>query len=938
MNIRLASALSLAALLSFGARPLAAQTATWIGSGSYGTTAAWENPAHWDTGAVPGAGDLAIINTGTAGYDAPPIPGGAMPEITSDVSLAQLRFDLSGVPGSQFYGLYLGSHDHSVVAPGHLELTGAGLSLNFPSATGYNYVYLHLERGSILDFRNTASIQVSSASGGAPALFFWLNGTPDAPATLRLYDDSSLGDNLRSGSWIPLGTARFEFHDRTSAGSAYSYYPLRWDSVMEFSDQATAGSARIQFLYTSPTDSSVVRFRGHSSAAQAVITSQNLLFAGAVEFTDQASGGSASISARRLDISGAATGTGTTGRQRATTSALAPTSVVADDARTITLSSVTATDVLLGSNTLEVGSGYIYNLRDSGGAYLSASGANLVGGRIVKVGTGTLVFGPPAYDPANNWQPSYNVFSGETIVRQGSVALYGNRLANVTVESAGSFGGYGLVAGNLANQGTFTPQFYGTLHVAGNFTQSSNGTLTSYLYDVPTTPLSASLQVDGTATLAGKYSTFLSARYFPNYRPGVLTLPLLTAGAISGRFDTVQINGTPRLRTELTYTSTTATLRAELLPFASLAVTPSQRALAAYLDASLGSTYYPSTYPNNYIAIADMLDSTGSVSAFLATLDPFAPDRYGALPASAFHTAALRRTALDRTLASARTRSEERWAVSFAGSTRRQKLDPVDGLPASRAKASGGVATVAWRGGAWQLGAWFAAEKSRLELDELGSRAEVKSTEPGVFAAYARGGFFADAALSLSRDRQQLRRVVPYFYYTIPRLAHDAASPDATRRDLSATAGYTWRRGSWTLTPFLGLTDSRWECDDFVEASDNPNNYERLDLRSWSLHSQRLRAGATWSGEFVRGRLRPSVTAAWWRELDTDRTIPTRFFGAATGYAAPGRAAERNLAQLSATLEWRAGRHTSLFLSGSGTRSEISPVNHEFTIGVQWGL
>ncbi len=102
---------------------------------------------------------------------------------------------------------------------------------------------------------------------------------------------------------------------------------------------------------------------------------------------------------------------------------------------------------------------------------------------------------------------------------------------DVTVDAAGTLGGHGTVAGNVINNGTVTPGgSIGTLTVGGNYTQARNAALA-----IEVGPTQASqLKVAGNASLGGT----LALRFDPGtYSPKTYTL--VSAGAVSGRFDTV---------------------------------------------------------------------------------------------------------------------------------------------------------------------------------------------------------------------------------------------------------------------------------------------------------------------------------------------------------------------------------------------------------------
>jgi len=922
--------LSLACSCLLAVALASAQTATWIGPGSHSgtSTADWNDPANWDPAVVPTGGTV-VINQSTPWSSTTPVAGGARPVLTGGVSLDKFSFDLPASNTSRYAGLYVGSPAAGNPA-GHLQLTGAGLSVQ--AATGSPFVTLvevTVEPGSILDFRNQATL-----TNTGPATFrLNLVGDGTSAATLRFFDDAAPGAGfLAQNSVLASGRVRYEFHDRASAGNG-NFYAVTSNGMAEFHDQASAGSSTFTIGYSGMGADGIVRFGGAATAAQSTIKGTNIQ-TGAVEFVEQADGGTANIQyLRRLDLTGAATGTGTTGRLRATASGLAPTSVAADDARTVQVGSVSVWDVLLGSNTLEVGSGFIWNLRDSGGAYLSAAGENLVGGRLIKVGPGVLTLGSPAYNPADPLNPSYNVITATSIVRGGQLTL-NNRLASVVIESGGTLSGTGIVDGNLVNQGRYLQEGGQYLRVTGDYTQTSGGAFeagSSSIYYYP----NPGLRVTGTANLAGRLVTSAYPGLFLNRAPGTLEIEVLTAGTINGRFDNLDTSGqSVRIKTQVDYQPNRVALRFDLLSIADLAATPAQRALGAYLDRIY--TFDGWTFPNDHRAIVDGLNGTSSLAVFQGILDNFAPDRYGAVPDQAFATSAARRSDLDRWLHGLAPATRDGVGVFFTGSNRERTLEPAAGLPEASFRTTGGTAGAIWRHGPWSLGAFAAVETTRGELDRAGSQGDTDSVEPGIFAQYRVGGFFIDAAASRSRDQHTLARVVNYLYYgSITR--RPSAAPEGSRRDLSCTVGYAWNRRGLTVRPFAGIVQSRWAVDAFTEASPGVTfAHEPMAVADWTADSRRWRAGVAVAADLWRDNVRLTLAATGWREEETARPIPARFIAATESYAAPGRPVEEDLLQLAAGVEWRINRHLTAALTAAGLSGDHSRTSQEISLGLGW--
>lgn len=959
--------LALAASCGWLLSTVPAQTVLWTGQGNLATFGDWNDPASWNSGAVPNGATLtAVINQSTTAYRNPPngpyvngtpvmsVPGGALPILTGPVILDALRFDLPPPDFSfQRAALYVG-HPVSGIT-GSLGLDGTGLDIR--TRNSVVPVDLNVSSGSTLTLAGRAAIQLS----GVAQVNFYLsetNAPPTNRARLVFRDDASLfiapsplatvhalgpsntvfQDRARAGNTVfQIGAqSTVEFHNAAQAESSL-FNLLATDSLLLFDGNSSAGTSTIRFGGGFSQSAATVRFAGQSRALNSSITSPNIGIIGAVEFTEQASGDSINVSTKRLDISGAATAGGATGRQRAVTSGLAPASVVAGDARTVSLGTVTAFDVLLGSNTLELRGGFLVNIRDSGGAYLSAAGENLVGGGLLKSGPGTLQLGNPTFNPANPSQPSFNVFTGLTTVRGGMLS-FNNRLASVNVEAAGTLtngGSLGFVEGTLTNSGRVLPAFSTNpeviLRVIGHYVQTPTGTLDIYTVNEPGSY--SRLSVTGTATLAGRLNLVTSTSFFPNRAPGTASLDIIQAGAVSGQFATVDSN--LRIRPTVTYRTNGVTVQLELLPIKALAVTPGQRALGAYLDVLHENNF--SFFPNNYRAIEDGLSGAITLEQGRTILTNFSPDRYGAIVEHGFATAAARTTTLDRQFAAARSQSGRAPVVFFEGGRRRFTRSAVDGVPASTAVARGGLAGVAWKGGRYLVGAWVAREKSTLALDAAGSAAEIEGTEPGVFAEYTGDRFFLNASAAFSRDHHQLRRVVEYIFFS-PLTVTETAAPSGRRTDLALTAGYRFQSGGWSLTPQAGLLASRWSMDDFRETNSSTFQISPLVFRDWDSRSLRSRAGFDLTFATPKHRLEPHVSVSWLHEFDDGRTISAGFVGAASGYRAPGRPAERDLVLASAGLGVRIGRGATLQANCGGGWGRNSRLTSELSAGFRWSF
>jgi autotransporter-associated beta strand protein len=154
-------------------------------------------------------------------------------------------------------------------------------------------------------------------------------------------------------------------------------------------------------------------------------------------------------------------------------------------------------------------------------------------GGLAKTGSGMLILN------------GVNTYTGGTTVDAGTLEIGDADHAgasiqgNVAVGAAGTLRGHGTIDGNVMNNGIVRPGgSIGTLTIAGDYTQSSSGTL---FVDVSPTAASQ-LKVSGTATLGGALNVL--------YGPGTYSAAsyrIIDAANVSGKFASVTSNAPANL-------------------------------------------------------------------------------------------------------------------------------------------------------------------------------------------------------------------------------------------------------------------------------------------------------------------------------------------------------------------------------------------------------
>lgn len=900
-----------------------AQTATWLGQSPSDPNrlSSWTDSTNWSTGSVPN-GATAVAQVDQAVFT----PGGLLQRdnlqiLNSTVTLDGLQYGLY-VPYSYYYP-YLNTPSLTVGGTGVgdygiLDFVGAGITGTNSNTYYYPNPVINLQNGR-LTFSNNAKAAVSvavNASTGTNSIWFRDNSTASniavtLNASSRL--DFTGHASLLNSSVIFQG-GHISFNEQTYLlNSSISIYG---PGFISFSGQATLLYPYFSFGRPAPANDSIVRFSGNVQVQGG--TAYSYGNSGVLEFTDQANTSGMTVNyLRTLDLTGASTGAGTTGRQRAVVSTPAATSVVADDARTVSLGYVAVEDLLLGSNSVSLSGGNLRYISDAGGAYLSANGDNLTGGGIIQNSYNYL------YLNSTNAVSPYAV---PLTINGGSVYTYREKLGPVTVNPGASIALYAGSAASILNNGTVhvPNQPNKTYQVTGTFTQSAGGNIVWGI--IPHTGITGPpLQVVGQATLDGTLTVYDSG-----YFVGSRRFPLLRAGSITGRFTTAPDRKlSPMLSVGVEYTGNEVAFTYIQRPFVNAGATPSQQALGAHLDATLANA------TGAYYNLIYHLNTLQDPAAIAAGLGELAPDRYGVLNEHGFALAASRQAALDRRLAGLRSAQAKGFTLFVESGQVQNKFAALEGLPEVALRTSGGLAGSAWREGRWTVGATIARDRTRADLDAFGGHATIKATTPGLFAQYDTGRFFIQGAASQSNDKYTLLRGSGLY----ARTSLLSAAVSGTRTDLSLTAGstFTGKAKDWSVTPYVGLLSSQVRIDDFAETRAAGGTGTELAFKHWSLGSLRTRAGLDLTSLAAHGRVTPRLSVVWLHELKRERGISTGLVGTnGAFYRAPGRPAETDIVQASFGLDWRISRQLTFSVNAGLARGRNSDTTSDLSAGFRW--
>lgn len=218
-------------------------------------------------------------------------------------------------------------------------------------------------------------------------------------------------------------------------------------------------------------------------------------------------------------------------------------------------------------------------------------------------------------------QTGTSIHTGDININAGALQIDGKLPSNINVNSGGTLQGNGIAGGNVTNSGTVKPgdSNIGTLTIAGDYTQTANGTL-----DIELKPngISDRLNVNGTATLNGNLNLTLLPGIYPKGDP----YEIINANPIKGNFTGVSSNSSFPGEALVTSNKFSITLATQIIyPIANSSLPHNQKNIANYL--------FCDNFPFENKNLVNLLQGLFElpISAYQKALSSMTPEIYGAL-------------------------------------------------------------------------------------------------------------------------------------------------------------------------------------------------------------------------------------------------------------------------------------------------------------------
>jgi outer membrane autotransporter protein len=160
------------------------------------------------------------------------------------------------------------------------------------------------------------------------------------------------------------------------------------------------------------------------------------------------------------------------------------------------------------------------------------------------------------------------------------------------------------------------------------------------------------------------------------------------------------------------------------------------------------------------------------------------------------------------------------------------------------------------------MGALFGYNHTDATLDEEGSSAKVDTYSPGIYAAYADRGWYANGSFNYGYNSYSENRNIIF-----PGTNRTAVgTPDGDQYATDFDGGYEFHLGDWTIGPSAGLEYVHLDISSFSESGAGVAGLNVQDQSDDSLRS-RIGFDTRWNTKYISTDFTYHLSAHWQHEF-----------------------------------------------------------------------
>jgi outer membrane autotransporter protein len=235
----------------------------------------------------------------------------------------------------------------------------------------------------------------------------------------------------------------------------------------------------------------------------------------------------------------------------------------------------------------------------------------------------------------------------------------------------------------------------------------------------------------------------------------------------------------------------------------------------------------------------------------------------------------------------------------------------------------------------WTVGALFGYTHTDASLDEEGSAATIDTYSPGIYAAYADRGWYANGLFNYGYNSYSENRNI--YFPGVNRTAHGTPQGNQYSGDLDG--GYEFHLGSWTIGPSAGLNYVHLDINSFSETGAGAAGLNIQQQTGDSLRS-RLGFDTRWNTKFMSVAFTYHLSAHWQHEFMANSTGITSSLEIpeTTSFLVQGTNPDRDSVLLDAGVDAQVLDSLDLFLDYQADAGQSNFFGQSIQAGVKVGF